>query len=200
MGVFWGERRIAAGAPGAHRPPAHPFGLQDAADLAAAGGDALSLGGSGQRVWRPLCRLLGIGSDQGAVGLADKPPGRVAAGQGDDAATVQFTQPSRPARAGQVAQAVDAAVVEAVQPAVDGAWVAAELGGDLADLGAVPAQVTMRARSSQLAGAWRAAASCGRGAPRWGRRVAGRTAAAAWLPSCVTRYATHQGSHPPTSD
>jgi IS30 family transposase len=117
--------------------------LEDAADLAAADGDALGLGRGGQRVQGPLRRLVGLlGPVQakGAVGLAAQPPGRVASGQGDDAPAVQLPKPPRAARAGQVSQAVQAAGVEAVQPAVDGALVAAELGGDLAHLGAVPAQ------------------------------------------------------------
>ncbi len=138
--ALWGEVGVAAGAPGAHRPPAHPLGQQDAADLAAAGLDAFSLGGSGQRVQGPLRRLLLVGRGQGAVGLAHQPPRRIGCGQGDDAATLQLPKPPRAARAGQVAEAVNAALVEAVQPAVDGAGMAAELGGDLADLGAVPAQ------------------------------------------------------------
>jgi hypothetical protein len=114
--------------------------LQDPADLAAADRNPLGLGGVGGRVKRPVRRLLLVGRGQGAVGLADKPPRRVAARQRDDLAALQLPKPPRPARAGQVAQAVEAAVVEAVQPAVGGALVAAELGGDLADLGAVPAQ------------------------------------------------------------
>jgi hypothetical protein len=78
--------------------------LQDAADLAAAGGDALGLGGSGQGVQGALRRLLGIGGVQGAVGLADKPPGRVASGQGDDPTALQLPKPPGPAGAGQVAR------------------------------------------------------------------------------------------------
>jgi hypothetical protein len=89
--------------------------LEDAADLAAAGLDALGLRGSGKRIQGPLRRLLLIGRDQGAVGLADQPPRRIGCGQGDDAATLQLRQPPGPARAGQVAQVVDAAGVEAVQ-------------------------------------------------------------------------------------
>jgi hypothetical protein len=80
----------------------------------------------------------GVGG-QAAVGLAE-PAGRVACDQGNDPAALQLRQPPGPTRAGLVAEVVDAALVEAVQPAVDGAWMAAELGGDLADLGAVPAQ------------------------------------------------------------
>ena len=72
MGVFWGKLWVAAGAPGAHRPPPHPFRLQDASDLAAADGDAFGPGGSGQGVKGPLRRLIGLLGPvqaQGAVGL-----------------------------------------------------------------------------------------------------------------------------------
>jgi hypothetical protein len=84
-------------------------------------------------------RLLLICYHQGAVGLALQPAGRVAAGQRDDLAALQFTQPPGPARAGQIAEIIQAAGVEAVQPAVDGAGMAVQRLGDLADLGAVPA-------------------------------------------------------------
>jgi hypothetical protein len=66
--------------------------------------------------------------------------GRVAGGQGDDAATLQLPKPRRPPGAGQIAQPIDAAGIEAVQPAVDRARMAVQRLGDLADLGAVPAQ------------------------------------------------------------
>jgi hypothetical protein len=140
IAALWGELRVAAAAPRAHRPPAHSLGLQDPADLAAAHGDALGLGGLGQRVQGPLRRLLLVGGDQGAVGLAHQPPGRVAANQGDDPSALQLGKPPGAARAGQVAQAVQAVGVEAVQPAVDRAGMAVQRLGDLANLGAVPAQ------------------------------------------------------------
>jgi hypothetical protein len=138
--ALWGEVRVAAAAPGAHGAPAHPFGLEDAAHLAAADLDALGLGGTRQGVQGPLRRLLLVGCHEGAVGLPAQPPGWVAAGQGDDPSAVQLPKPPRPARAGQIAKIVDAVGVEAVQPAVDRRRVAAKLRGDLADLGAVPAQ------------------------------------------------------------
>ena len=140
IAALLGRTGVAAGAPRAHGAPTHPFGLQDPADLAAADGDALGLGGLGQRVQGPMRRLLGIGGLQGAVGLADKPPGRVTAGQGDDLSAVQLPKPRGPAGAGQVAQAVDAVLIEAVQPPVDRSGMAVELDGDPGDLGAVPAQ------------------------------------------------------------
>jgi hypothetical protein len=140
IAALWGEVGVAACAPGAHGAPAHPFGLEDPADLAAADLNALGLGSSSQRLQGPLRRLLLIGRDQGAVGLAHQPPGRVAAHQGDDPSALQLPKPPGPTRAGQVTQPIDAVLVEAVQPAVDGAGMAAELGGDLAHLGAVPAQ------------------------------------------------------------
>jgi hypothetical protein len=52
----------------------------------------------------------------------------------------QLRQSPGPARAGQVTEVVDAALVEAVQPPLDRPGMAAELRGDLADLDAVPAQ------------------------------------------------------------
>jgi hypothetical protein len=60
-------------------------------------------------------------------------------GQRDDLAALQLPKPPRAPRAGQITQAIQAAGVEAVQPAVDGRWMTAELGGDLAHLGAIPA-------------------------------------------------------------
>jgi hypothetical protein len=143
MVALWGEVGVAAAAPGAHRAPAHPFGLEDPADLAAADLNAPGLGGSSQRVQGPLRRLVGLLGPvkaKGAVGLAQQPPGRVACDQGDDPSALQLPKPPGPTRAGQVTQPIDAVLVEAVQPAVDGALVTAELGGDLAHLGAIPAQ------------------------------------------------------------
>jgi hypothetical protein len=73
--------------------------LQDVADLAAADADALGLGGSGQGVQGPLRRLVGILGPVKAetpIGLADKPAGRVASGQGDDPTALQL--PSRRGR------------------------------------------------------------------------------------------------------
>jgi hypothetical protein len=103
-------------------------------------------------------------------------------------------------RAGLVAQVVEAVLVEAVQPAVDRAWVAVELGGDLADLGAVPAQGDDRARSSQLAGAWRAAASRRMRRSSVGSAGGRANSGGGMTASCVTSHATHQESHPPTSN
>jgi hypothetical protein len=180
MEVFWGEVGIPDAAPGAHRPPAPPFGLQDPADLAAAHGDALGLGGRSQGVQGPLRRLVGLlrpVKAKRAVRLAQQPPGRVAGNQGDELAALQLPKPPGPARAGQVAKVIEAASVEAVQLAVDGRGVAAELGGDLADLGAIPAQGDARAAASSQAHVWRERAGQS-GAPRRGR-PAGRTAAAA---------------------
>ena len=133
--------------------------MEDAADLAAADGDALGLGGCGQGVQRPLARLLLISRSQGAIRLADKPPGWVAASQGDDPSPLQLPKPPGPTRAGQVPEVINAAGVEAVQPAIDGAGMAAELGGDLAHWAPSQLRVMMRARCSQLAGAWRAPAT-----------------------------------------
>jgi hypothetical protein len=140
IAALLGEVGVAAAAPGTHRAPADPFGLEDAADLAAADSDAFGVGGRSQGVQGPLGRLLVLGGGEGAVGLALKAPGRVAGHQGNDPSALQLPQPPRAARAGQVAEVIQAAGVEAVQPAVDGALVAAELGGDLADLDAIPAQ------------------------------------------------------------
>jgi hypothetical protein len=139
LGRSRGRRCGSRSAPSASAPLGH----QDPADLAAADGDALGLGGGGQGVQGPLRRLLGLlGPVQakGAVRLAARPARWVATRQRDELTALQLTQPRGPPRAGQVAEVVEAAGVEAVQPAVDRAWVAAELDGDLADLGAVPAQ------------------------------------------------------------
>jgi hypothetical protein len=82
IAALLGEVKVAASAPGAHRAPADPFGLQDAADLAAADGDAFGLGGRGQGVQGPLGRLLLVGGHQAPIRLATQPTGRVAGNQG----------------------------------------------------------------------------------------------------------------------
>jgi hypothetical protein len=50
-----------------------PISLQDAADLAAAGLDALGLGGVGQGIQGPMRRRLGIGGLEAAVGWRTSP-------------------------------------------------------------------------------------------------------------------------------
>jgi len=135
--------------------------LQDPSDLAAADGDAFGLGGSGQGVKGPLRRLIGLLGPvqaEAAVGLPAQPARRVAAGQRDDLAAVQLRQPRGAARAGQVAEVIDAAGVEAVQPAVDRPGVGWQPSRAAIWPTWAPSQlkVMMRARCSQLAGAWRA--------------------------------------------
>jgi hypothetical protein len=135
--------------------------LQDPADLAAADGDALGLGGSGQGVQGPLGWLVGLlGPVQAerAVGLTLEPARWLASGQRDDPPTLQLSKPPRPARAGKIPQVVEAAGVEAVQPAVDRAGWQPSWAAIWATWAPSQLKVTMRARCSQLAGAWRAAA------------------------------------------
>jgi hypothetical protein len=122
-----------------------PLGQQDPADLAAADHDpwaraASASASSVQCDHRRLGLGPGLVKAEAAVGLSAQPPRWVAARQRDDLAALQLRQSPGPARAGQVTEVVDAALVEAVQPPLDRPGMAAELRGDLADLDAVPAQ------------------------------------------------------------
>jgi hypothetical protein len=129
--------------------------------LAAARLDALGLRGGGKRVQGPLRRLVGLLGPiqaEGAVGLAAKPPGRVGGDQGDDPPALQLRKPPRAARACLIAEGVDAALVEAVQPAIDRRGMAAKLRGDLVDLSAVPACGDDASALQPARRAWRALA------------------------------------------
>jgi hypothetical protein len=135
----FGEVWVAAGGPRAGPPPAHPFGQQDPAHLAAAHLDALGLGGLGERVQGPVRCRLGIGRRQESLAALLQATWRLRAGQLDDPAALGLGDAPGQARAGQVGQPVDAAGVEAVQPLVDRLGVAALRLGEFGDACAVPA-------------------------------------------------------------
>jgi hypothetical protein len=137
--AIWDELRVAAAGPRARTPPARPLGQQDAADLAAADGDAQLVGGLDHGVQGPLGRLLLVLGGKGPVGLPDQPTRWSLADQGDELPALGLAQPAWPARSGQVAESAHAVGVAAVQPLPHGLGVAPQRGGDLGDALAVPA-------------------------------------------------------------
>jgi len=76
-----------------------PLGLQDAADLATAGLDALGLGRVGQRIQGPMRRRLGIGGLEAAVGWRTSPD--------INAPSVRSLTPSRAPASGTTARSGD---------------------------------------------------------------------------------------------
>src|SRR4029453_9121340 len=120
--VLWDELRVGAAGARAGPPPAGPLGQQDAADLAAADGDAQLVGGLDQGVQGPLCRLLLVFGGKGPVGLSDQPTGWSLADQGDELPALGLAQPARPARSGQVAAAPPPRGGEAGETPAHGLW------------------------------------------------------------------------------
>ena len=133
------EIGILAPGPQPRPPPAHALPPEDTPHLAARHLNATLLGGSRQRLERPLRFRLWMRRCQLPRQFIGRRAGRGQFDQGEDRAALQRREPRLAPRARVHSQPIQPALVESVQPGAHGLGMTGELRGDLPRAQSLPA-------------------------------------------------------------